>query len=142
MARILALDLGERRVGVAVSDPTGTLARPATTIDRASRQADFEAVCQLVQKYAVERVVVGLPLTLDGVEGPQARWVKRYSNALEQVLDVPIEFWDERYSTSSAAEILRDQGRRGREARRELDAVAAAVILQSYLDAQISIAQE
>ncbi len=79
---------------------------------------------------------------MDGTEGPQARWVRRYSDALGQVLDVPIEFWDERYSTSSAEEILRDQGRRGREGRRELDAIAAAVILQSYLDAQISVAQE
>jgi putative Holliday junction resolvase len=136
MARVLALDVGERRIGVAVSDPTGILARPLTTIVRASRQADFEAIAALLERYAIERVVVGLPLSLDGTEGPQAVKIRRYGERLVAALEVPIEFWDERYSSAVAIEILQEKGQSRRHMRDELDATAAAVILQSYLDAQ------
>ncbi len=136
MGRLLALDLGERRIGVAVSDPTGTVARPLTTIVRASRQDDFEAICRLINEHRVARVIVGLPLSLDGVEGPQARQVRRYAERLTEVLDVPIEFWDERYSSVMAAEVLREKGRGRRNMHDRIDATAAAIILQSYLDAQ------
>lgn len=136
MGRLLALDLGERRIGVAVSDPTGTVARPLTTIVRASRQDDFEAICRLINEHRVARVIVGLPLSLDGVEGPQARQVRRYAERLTEVLDVPIEFWDERYSSVMAAEVLREKGRGRRNMHDKIDATAAAIILQSYLDAQ------
>jgi putative Holliday junction resolvase len=138
MSRVLALDLGERRIGVAVSDPTGTVARPLTAIARASRQDDFEAIARLVEEYEAERVVVGLPLSLDGSEGPQARQTRRYAERLGQALDAPIEFWDERYSSVRAVEILREKKgkRRRRQTRGDVDATAAAVFLQSYLDAQ------
>ncbi|MGD9099317.1 MAG: Holliday junction resolvase RuvX [Anaerolineae bacterium] len=138
MARVLALDLGERRIGVAVSDPTGTVARPVTAIARASRQDDFEAIARLVDEYEAERVVIGLPLSLDGSEGPQARQTRRYAERLGQALDAPIEFWDERYSSVRAEEILREKKgkRRRRQTRGDVDATAAAVFLQSYLDAQ------
>jgi putative Holliday junction resolvase len=146
MARLLALDLGERRIGVAVSDPTRTLARPLTVIVRASRQTDFDAIAQLVNDYQVERVIVGLPLSLDGSEGPQARQVRRYAERLAQALTVPIELWDERYSTVTAAEVLRAKGKRRRrrgnrqQERGKLDATAAAVFLQTYLDDRASCA--
>ncbi len=139
MTRVLALDLGERRIGVAVGDPTGTVARPVTTIVRASRQDDFEAIARLVDEYEVERVVVGLPLSLDGTEGPQARQTRRYAERLAQALSVPIEFWDERYSSVRAKEILKRKGRgrkKRQRARGDVDATAAAVFLQSYLDAR------
>lgn len=136
MARVLALDVGERRIGVAVSDPTGILARPLTTIVRASRQADFQAIAALVEEHAIERVIVGLPLSLDGTEGPQARQTRRYGERLAAALEVPIEYWDERYSSAVAGDILREKGRQRRQVRGELDAAAAAVILQSYLDAE------
>jgi putative Holliday junction resolvase len=142
MARALALDLGERRIGVAVSDPTGILARPLTTIVRASRQADFEAIAALVDEYAIERVIVGLPLSLDGTEGPQALQSRRYAERLAQALAIPIEFWDERYSSAVATDILREQGQHRRHMRDKLDATAAAVILQSYLDAQAPFGEE
>ena len=138
MARLLGLDIGERRIGVAISDPTGTLARPLTTVVRASRQADFQAIDRLVADYAVERVIVGLPLSLNGSEGPQARQVRRYSEKLAQALSVPVEFWDERYSSATAVEILRRKGQRRHMMREEIDAAAAAVVLQSYLDARPS----
>lgn len=150
MARVLALDVGERRIGVAVSDPTGTLARPLTAIFRASRQQDFEAIARLVEEYEVERIVVGLPLSLDGSEGPQARQIRRYAQRLAQAITVPLVFWDERYSTVTAEEMLRVAGKRSRRTRRgqrrpargDVDATAAAVLLQAYLDAQASSGDE
>jgi putative Holliday junction resolvase len=142
MARVLALDLGERRIGVAVSDPTATLARPVTTIVRRSREADFQAIARFVEEYSAERVVVGLPLSLDGTEGPQARQVQRYTARLAHTVDVPFEFWDERYSSSAAVEILKAKNRRRRQKREEIDAMAAAVILQSYLDARKTFGEE
>jgi len=140
MGRLLALDVGERRIGVAVSDPSGTLARPLTTIVRASRQADFQAIAQVVDDCAATRIIVGLPLSLDGTEGPQAQQVRRYAQRLAQAVSVPIEFWDERYSSMVASEILRVKGKRRsrRQGRGAIDAAAAAVILQSYLDAGAS----
>jgi putative Holliday junction resolvase len=137
MQRTLGLDFGERRVGVAVSDPTGTLARPLVTIVRRSREEDFAAIGELVAEHGVGLVVVGQPLTLDGTEGPQARRVCRYAKALADHLPVPVASWDERYSTVTAGEILRQNRKKRRPgtcAKGEVDAVAAAVILQSYLD--------
>ncbi len=131
--RVMALDVGERRVGVAVSDLTGTLATPHTVIQRRSKAEDFAAVARLVTELDIERVVVGLPLTLDGEMGPQARRVTRYAQALAETLDVPVEFYDERYSTVTADELLIESGRKRRV---PIDAAAAAVILQDYLESQ------
>jgi len=135
--RVLALDVGERRMGVAISDPTGALARPLQTLVCGSREEDFAAIAGLVAEHDVGLVVVGQPLSLDGTEGPQARRVARYAEALAARLPVRIVSWDERYTTAEAKEILRQgRGEKGRRRAREkkLDAVAAAVILQSYLD--------
>ena len=138
--RILALDVGERRVGVAVSDLTGTIARPLYAIRRASRAEDFAAIADLVEEYQAEAVVVGQPLSLDGHAGPQARRVARYADALAESLTVPVIPSDERFSTARADEILRET--RGERAKRrarangEIDAIAAAVILQRYLDSE------
>ncbi len=131
--RVMALDVGERRIGVAVSDPTGTLATPHTVIQRRSKTEDFAAVARLVAELEIERVVVGLPLTLNGEMGPQARRVTRYSRALAQSLDVPLELYDERYSTVTADELLAESGRKRRV---PIDAAAAAVILQDYLESR------
>lgn len=140
MTRTLALDLGERRIGVAVSDPTGTVARPVTAITRASRQKDLQAITSLVDQYQAALVLVGLPLSLDGSEGPQAQQTRLYAERLAEELDVPIKFWDERYSSVQAEEILRGKKgkRRRRQTRGDVDATAAAVFLQSYLDSKAS----
>jgi putative Holliday junction resolvase len=131
----MALDLGERRIGVAVSDPTRTLARPLVTITRTSRKQDIAAIGALVEEYAIARIVVGLPLSLDGSEGPQARSVRRYAGFLSDSLSVPIGFCDERFSTVEASDIMRARPKRSkRSAGDEIDAMAAAVILQAYLD--------
>jgi putative Holliday junction resolvase len=137
--RVLALDMGERRVGVAVSDPTGTVARPLQTLVRGSRQEDFAAIAGLVAEYDVGLVVVGRPLSLDGTEGPQARRVRRYVEALAAQLPIRVVSWDERFTTAAAQEILQSRGKKGRRQARsagDVDAIAAAVILQSYLDSR------
>jgi len=133
--RTLALDVGERRVGVAVSDTAGWLARPLTIITRRSRREDFAAIARLVEEQKATAVVVGYPLNMDDSVGPQARRVARYAAALERVLPVPVVLWDERLSSEEASQRLRAAGG-GRRQRKHLDDAAAAVILQEYLDAQ------
>jgi len=129
--RVLALDVGERRIGVAVSDLTGTLATPHSVIRRRSKTEDFASVLRLVAELGVERVVVGLPLASDGQLGPQARRVARYARALANSLNVPVELYDETLSTLTAETLLTESGG---QRRTPIDAAAAAVILQDYLD--------
>jgi putative Holliday junction resolvase len=139
--RYLSLDLGEQRIGVAISDSIGMLARPLNTFKRTSREADFNHIAKLVEEHNIAAIIMGLPLNMDGTEGPQAAWVRDYSAALATALQdrgaataIPVQLWDERLSTEEAEEIMRAQGKRPDKTR--IDAVAAAVILQSYLDAQ------
>jgi putative Holliday junction resolvase len=130
---VVALDVGDRRVGLAVSDPSGTLATPYGAIQRRSKAEDFAEVAQLVEAVGAERVIVGLPISLRGEMGAQARRVARYARALAGILSVPVELVDERYSTATADALLVEAGRQRRV---PIDAAAAAVILQDYLDAQ------
>jgi len=132
--RVLALDVGDKRVGVAISDPSQVLARSLKVIQRSSPQDDCAAVTRLVEEYQVERVVVGYPRSLDGTVGAQAEKVERYAEGLARALDVPVLLWDERFSTVSAERLMREAGLRGKKKRDRIDAVAAAVILQDYLD--------
>jgi len=131
---MLALDVGERRVGVALCDETQTLARPLLTLKRASKNEDFAKLAAVCREHAVEKIIVGLPRTLRSEEGPQARRVRRYAAELQAALNLPIDFWDERFSSVDAQERLASSSRRPR-ARGEIDAAAAAIILQEYLDA-------
>ncbi len=133
MGRVMALDLGEKRIGVALSDPTQTIARPLTILPRASRRAVVEALHRLIAAHDVERIVIGLPRSLSGEEGPQARWVRREAEALARHLPIPVVMWDERLSTATAQAYRAMRSKRSRE---PLDAEAAAVILQDYLEAQ------
>jgi putative Holliday junction resolvase len=136
MMRVLALDVGDKRIGVAISDPSQVLARSLKVIQRSSRQEDLAAVARLVEEYEVERVVVGYPRSLNGTVGEQAEKVERYAADLAEVLDVPVLLWDERFSTVSAERLMRKAGLRGKKKRERVDAVAAAVILQDYLDSR------
>jgi putative holliday junction resolvase len=124
--RVLALDYGAARTGVAVSDATGTIAIPLEVVERASSPSGLERVRQLVDEQAAERVVVGLPLTLRGEHGEQARVTETFVGALRDVLEVPVETYDERFTTSLAA-------RGGDAAGAPEDARAAAHLLESYL---------
>jgi putative Holliday junction resolvase len=139
--KLLALDVGERRIGVAVSDPLGLIASPLAVVERASKVEDFAEIGRLARENEAGALIVGHPLDEDGQAGPQARYVERYTATLEaalhdQGLDLPVIFWDERMSTRRAEEAMIVSGRRARERRARIDAVAAAVILQDYLDAQ------
>ena len=137
MGKILALDVGLARIGVATCDPLRLTVRPLLVIRRSSRRADFERLAEIVRDEEIGAIICGLPLNLDGSEGGQAqtvrKWALRLAQALRAILGqpVPLIFWDERLSTFAAQEFIATHGDRNAE-----DAVAAAVILQSYLDAQ------
>lgn len=134
--RVMALDLGEKRIGVALSDPTRTIASPHSVMKRTSRADDFGRYATLIEEQAVNLVVIGLPITLGGQEGQRAAWVRDYGEDLSHHIDVPIEFWDESLTTVAATAALHAQGRRGQKVKERVDAVAATLILQSYLGAQ------
>jgi putative Holliday junction resolvase len=131
----LGLDLGSKRIGVAVSDRSGTIASPLTVVNRSgSRRRDHERIRRLVVDEEAERIVVGLPLSLDGSLGPAARGAADEAEELSSVVGVPVETFDERLTTVSADRMLMERGLRADTRRRVVDKVAAAVILQSWLD--------
>ncbi len=133
--RVVALDLGTRRIGVAVSDAGGIMATPYTVIERSGDvAADRARVADVVEEVGAGLVVVGLPLSMDGRKGPAARAALEEAEALRGVLDVPVECHDERLTTVSAERSLRSAGKGGVARRRVIDQVAAAVLLQSWLD--------
>jgi putative Holliday junction resolvase len=130
---VLALDLGEARIGVAVSDPERRLALPVGTIPAGSPPGELKAVAELVRERGVTLVVIGLPLSMDGGRGPAAAKAEAFAAALRPVVQVPIELQDERLSTVEATRELHDAGVVGRQRRRLVDASAAAVVLEAWL---------
>lgn len=139
--RALGLDLGSRRIGVAISDGDGRVATPIATLQRAKgrdRAADHRAIAELVGEWEAGIMVVGLPLSLDGSIGPAARAVLDEVAELALVLDVPVETVDERFTTVTADQQLRAGGLRGRDRSNVIDQAAAAVLLQAWLDRQES----
>jgi putative Holliday junction resolvase len=129
------VDVGSVRVGVALSDPNGTLATPLATLARDDRDgSDLRRLAELVDEYEVVEVVVGLPRTLADREGPAAHAARRYAEALTGVLAVPVRLVDERLTTVAATRSLRAAGVRGRRQRGVVDQAAAATILQGWLD--------
>ena len=136
--RILGIDAGERRVGLALSDELRLLARPLRVLHRDRGLAPvLDEIAALGRAEDVRLVVVGWPLNADGSAGRQAARAAAFARLVEHVLGLPVQLWDERLSTQEAQARLRAQGGRGRtRARAEVDAVAAAVILQDFLDAQ------
>jgi len=136
-ARVLSLDLGSKRIGVAVSDATVTLASPLTTVlRRGDRGAEHAAIARLVAEEEAGAVIVGLPLNMDGTRGPAARAAEEEVAALRRFLDVPVELVDERLTTVTADRALMGQGKRAPARRRVVDQTAAAVLLQGWLDGQ------
>lgn len=129
---VLGLDVGEKRIGVALAD--GPLAIPLTVIDRAGEGADLERVLDLAQEHGAERIVVGLPRSMDGSIGRQAERVLAFSKALSQHTDIPVDTWDERLSTVAAERLLLDTGMKRGKRKEKRDAMAATIILQAYLD--------
>ncbi|MBW7884046.1 MAG: Holliday junction resolvase RuvX [Caldilineaceae bacterium] len=135
--KLLALDVGLARIGVAVCDPLRLAARPLTVVRRRSRNEDFARLATLVREQEAQAIICGLPLNMDGTEGSQAQTVRKWALRLAQALRVllsaplPVIFWDERLTTFGAQELMAEYGLKIGE-----DAVAAAVLLQSYLDAE------
>jgi putative Holliday junction resolvase len=143
--RLLGLDVGDRRIGLAISDETGLIATPLTVLRRSSKVEDYVKISRLIREQSIQGLVIGQPLRPDGTAGPQAQRIERYAAALGEALqvvglDLPIIFWDERLSTQRAEEMMVAAGHKtkARQARARwhgrIDAVAAAVILQDYLD--------
>ncbi len=134
----MAIDWGRRRVGVALSDPTGTLASPRPTLEGEPRHRLLDALRTLVVKEEVETVVVGLPANMDGTEGPSAREARRLGADLRERLPpgVRLLFVDERLSTLQARGLLASRGERARKRTGRLDQMAAAILLQAWLDGE------
>jgi putative Holliday junction resolvase len=133
--RVVGLDLGTARVGVATSDASGVLATPHTVLKRTGdADADRAAIVRLVRELEAELVVVGMPLSLDGTMGPAARATADEVEALEGLLEVPVKTYDERLTTVTADRSLRELRMKGQARRRVVDQVAAAVMLQAWLD--------
>jgi putative holliday junction resolvase len=133
----MGIDAGERRLGVALSDELGMLASPLKVVERLHGLGPvFDDLIDIARHEGVRRMIVGLPLNADGSEGRQARRARDFARLAQRVVGVPVEMWDERLSTQAAEGIVRAQGRNTKRLRQrgEIDAIAAAVILQDYLD--------
>jgi putative Holliday junction resolvase len=133
--RLIGLDVGEARIGVAASDPTGTLASARTVLQRRPEEAALRALLHLIEEEQAEAVVVGLPRSLSGELHSQAALVQAFAERLRSQISIPLYFWDERLSTVAAEREMRAAGTRRDRRRAMVDAVAAAIILQNYLDA-------
>lgn len=132
--RILGLDIGDRRIGVAISDPENILASPLVTIIRDGDDKVIDAIVKLIDKHRVERIVIGLPYSLDGSIGGQASKIMDFVNKLSRATNVKIETRDERLSTVAVERLLAEAGIKNTRAKARRDAAAAAFILQGYLD--------
>ncbi|MQF99081.1 MAG: Holliday junction resolvase RuvX [SAR202 cluster bacterium] len=132
--RILGLDVGEKRIGVAVAYPDGIVVRPLVAINRSSISDDTDKIVSLINEYNIELVVVGLPISLDGKFSHQARLVKDFTRNLTDASPVRVKSHDERFSTVEANRLLIDAGQKPSRNKGLLDSASAAVILQSYLE--------
>lgn len=129
------MDVGERRIGIALSDETGTIAQGKGIYRRQDLQKDLEYLAEKANEWGVRKIVVGLPLNMDGTEGEQARRVREFAVALEAAVGVPVELWDERLSTAEAERVLLEADLSRRRRQKLRDELAAVLILQSWLDA-------
>lgn len=136
--KIMAIDLGDVRTGIAYSDPTGLIAGRAFTITQPSPPKLLEALCEEIRRETPERIVLGLPLNMNGTEGERAGKSRALADALRSRTGADIVLWDERGTSVTANRILSDAGKKRGKQRARVDAVAASVILQSYLDSGAS----
>ncbi|MGB6675867.1 MAG: Holliday junction resolvase RuvX [Terriglobales bacterium] len=138
LARVLGLDVGSKRIGLAISDPLGITAQGLETLHRQNKRLDFAQLEKVIREYEVTEIVVGYPLRMSGAEGIQAEKMQRFAEELRQRFPVPIHLWDERLSSAQANRLLRETemsiARRGQV----VDQMAAVLILQSWMDARDS----
>ena len=132
--RILALDLGKRRIGLAVSDELGVTAQGLPTLQRKNNRTDLAALARIVQERSVDRILIGNPLHMSGDAGRQAEWVRELADALAEHTGIPVRLWDERLTTVEASRVLRESGIGIEKRARAIDKLSAVILLQSYLD--------
>ncbi len=134
--RYLGLDVGERRIGVALSDATGLIANPIGNVERTgyNYEKDIELTVAKIKELGAEAVVVGLPKNMNGTIGPRAEAVMAFTDALKEHLDIPFHYWDERLTTVEAHRMMIDAGMRRDKRKTKVDRVAAVIILQGFLD--------
>lgn len=142
MSRILGLDPGAKRIGVALSDPSGVIAQSLKSVEKTRRASWLAQLEGLVAEYQVTEVIVGLPLNMNGSEGPAAVYARRLVQVLRDRLKVPVKVWDERLTTVAAERMFRETGVKAHRAKKRLDGVAAALILQGYLDYRAKIERD
>jgi putative Holliday junction resolvase len=131
--RALGLDVGDARIGLAISDPNGVICLPIKALVRTEESDDLAALLDLAKREGAETIVVGLPLSLDGSHGPAARKMRRFTSALRKSADIPVESYDERFTTAEAENRLRAAGYEPSRDRARLDSMAAVIILESFL---------
>lgn len=136
MSRILGLDYGEKRLGFALSDPTEMLATPLRVVTCRSEQEALIETIRVCKKTGAERLVVGMPINMNGTRGPAAQNVDQFIAKLSKILAIPIETWDERLSTKSAIDVLIEGGASRKRRKEVVDKLAAQIFLQNYLDAK------
>ena len=132
--RIVALDVGEKRIGIAVSDALGWTAQGLETYHRREESLDMAYIAGLIRDQEATGIVVGLPRNMDGSNGPQAEYVRSFTEALKKFTDIPVEFWDERMSTAAARRTLLEANTSRKKRKKVIDKMAAVYILQGYLD--------
>lgn len=132
--RVLCVDFGTVRIGLAVSDPLGSTAQPLEVV--AAGETSVETIVDRVKAYEVTEIVVGLPVRTDGTTGPEAEAVQAFARRLEDAAGVPVRLWDERLSSVEAERVMRSAGVDARAQRGSVDKVAAAIVLQSYLESR------
>ena len=132
--RVMAIDYGDAHTGVAVSDPTGFLAGTTTTINSWRQEVVVDQLARLIEEHRPDEVVLGFPKNMDGTDGRKADLYRELAAALEEVTGMEVILWDERRTTIDAHQILFNQGKDGRKRRKIVDAVAASLILENYLD--------
>jgi putative Holliday junction resolvase len=134
--RILGLDYGSKRIGVAVCDELGITAQGLATITRKNRRQDLEEIARFIRAYVVEKIVIGYPIKLDGTEGIQCEKINKFARLLESTFSLPVIKWDETLTTKEAEEILIRSNMRRERRKSVIDKLAAGLILQGYLDSQ------
>ena len=132
--RTLGLDVGDKRIGLAVSDELGITAQPAGTLVRSQTSEDFGKIVEIAEEYEAALIVVGLPKRLNGSDSPQTKKVEDFLNELKKRTDIPVETWDERLTTRSAESSLIEANVRRKSRRKVVDSVAAQIMLQHHLD--------
>ena len=137
MQRILALDFGEKRIGVAVSDALNIIAQSVGTIERKGIKNDLKKIRDLVQEYNAERLIVGLPLNMDGTEGKSANRAVDFVKELKKEIDIPIEMVDERLTTAQGERIFLEADLSRKKRKKNIDKIAAQLILQNYLESHV-----